>query len=102
MVISALVAGFTLNSEPVRQSPHGKSLGLLGKGLITVVVLQFVLGWVTFGFGGTGVQAQSTLQALIRTAHQANGAFLLALATAAFIWGRRLSPKASKNTVAKA
>lgn len=95
VVVFALAAGFSFTSDPVRRLPAGRSLGLLGKALVTVVAVQFILGWATFGFGGSGHQAASHGQALIRTAHQANGAVLLALATATFIWGRRLCPRSA-------
>lgn len=93
VMVFALAAGFSFTTEPVRRRPEGRSLALLGQALVGVVVLQFLLGWTTFGFGGAGHQAGSTGQALIRTAHQANGALLLALATAAFLWARRLCPR---------
>lgn len=95
VVVFALAAGFSFTSDPVRRLPAGRSLSLLGKALVTVVAIQFILGWATFGFGGSGHQAASHGQALIRTAHQANGAVLLALATATFIWGRRLCPRSA-------
>lgn len=100
VMVFALAAGFSFTTEPVRRLPAGRRLTLLGQALVAVVVLQFLLGWVTFGFGGAGHEAGSTGQALIRTAHQANGALLLAVATAAFVWGRRLCPR-SRNTNAQ-
>jgi hypothetical protein len=65
----------------------------IGIALVVVVGLQFVLGWATFFFARGGVQAANEAQALLRTAHQANGAAMLALLTALFIMARAMSPK---------
>lgn len=91
VLIFALAAGFILLADPVRRLSAAPTLRRLGSALVAVVVLQFTLGWVAFVWGGRTLEADSVPQALIRTAHQANGALLLAVAAAAFVWGKRLA-----------
>jgi cytochrome c oxidase assembly protein subunit 15 len=77
----------------------------LGAGLHASVGIQFLLGWVallavlTNGSASRGIpkadqlataQAVPVWEATVRTAHQANGALLLALATLACVWAWRL------------
>lgn len=62
----------------------------------TSVIVQFVLGWFAFGFGGKQLEAASVLQALIRTAHQANGAIVIGAVTAMFV-AARAAWRASKD-----
>ncbi|MBY0263569.1 MAG: COX15/CtaA family protein [Phycisphaerales bacterium] len=90
VVIFAVAAGFILTSAQAKATSVGRVLGRIGLGLLVVVVVQFTLGWVTFGLGGLEARAGNIPQALLRTTHQANGALLLALATAAFVWGRAI------------
>jgi cytochrome c oxidase assembly protein subunit 15 len=90
VLIGATLAGFTLGGEKARQNIVGSTIGKLGLALSTVAMIQFLLGWITFAYVGTTPDTASIPQALIRTAHQANGAILLALAAACFVWGRRL------------
>ena len=74
--------------------------GRLGKLIFAVVILQFALGWAAFALvtGGerrvvpTADQLAETAHvpaatALVTFAHQANGALLLASASAAIVWG---------------
>lgn len=74
--------------------------GRLGRLMFTVVILQFALGWAAFALvtGGerrvvpTADQLAETAHipaatALVTFAHQANGALLLATASAAIVWG---------------
>jgi hypothetical protein len=95
-----------------RDQPLLARLRFVGIGLHGVVTIQFLLGWVALLVvltGGGGVQAGqvptadqiasapaiSPAHALVRTAHQANGALLLALATLGAVWAWRLrQPKA--------
>jgi signal transduction histidine kinase len=58
--------------------------------LVGSITLQFVLGWVAFAFGGQVLEAQSVAQALIRTAHQANGALVLGATAGLFLLARAL------------
>lgn len=89
----AVFAGFVLTSETVRSSSIGRTLNRLGIALIGVVSLQFLLGWAAFLVGGAERTAGNPIEALVRTAHQANGAVLIACAVMAFVWGRRLTMK---------
>jgi hypothetical protein len=75
-----------LEGGPVTVTPLLKRLGRV---LMAVVNIQFLLGWATFGMGhGTERAAEGGL-AVLRTVHQANGALTLAAAVLAFMWMRR-------------
>lgn len=84
-IVGGLIVAQASESEGRSRFRH------LGTSLILVVVIQFCLGWGAFLMGGRGLQADGIGEALVRTTHQANGALLLALATAGFVWGRRLA-----------
>lgn len=59
--------------------------------LSPIAGVQFLIGWGAFFVRGKTIQSADPLEALIRTAHQANGAILLAVATATFVWARWLA-----------
>ncbi len=59
--------------------------------LAPIAGIQFLIGWGAFFARGKTIEAADPLEALIRTAHQANGAILLAVATATFVWARWLA-----------
>ena len=109
IVILASLTGFALKqrSSNVDAETRGATvrttLRRVGGGLGHVVGMQFLLGWAAlWAVGVSGdrhipvgeeihtAQAVPIAEALIRTAHQANGALLLALATLAFVWARWL------------
>ncbi|UYV12573.1 MAG: COX15/CtaA family protein [Phycisphaera sp.] len=109
VVILASIVGFALigqGSGPSSESGDGhdqrgaRASGRLGKLLFVAVLLQFALGWVAFALVTGGEQrvvptaeqlADATsvpvATALVTFAHQANGALLLATASAAVVWG---------------
>jgi len=103
VVVFALLAGFTIRS---RFSSDGlvPLFQRVGVGLIAVVGVQFMLGWWAFFVvvnagprGGAPLHDQletakpiDAMTALVATAHQANGALLLALATLAIVFTRRV------------
>jgi cytochrome c oxidase assembly protein subunit 15 len=64
----------------------------LGQWLMSVVAVQVALGIAALAVTGgrAVVGAPSTLEVTIATAHQATGAFLLALSVALLLWTRRL------------
>jgi cytochrome c oxidase assembly protein subunit 15 len=90
VVIFGMLAGFAATSVRGEHSGLGPIVRRTGRWIVVAVGLQFILGWATFSMGGKGVAAESPGQALIRTVHQANGAFLLALAVLGFVWAKRL------------
>ncbi|HVU64303.1 MAG TPA: COX15/CtaA family protein [Phycisphaerales bacterium] len=90
VVIIAMIAGFTLTSEPLRRSSAGRVVRAIGIALAGFAIFQFMLGWLAFLVAGRDLKAQSIQDALVRTIHQADGAILLAIAVAAFVWGRKL------------
>jgi cytochrome c oxidase assembly protein subunit 15 len=90
VVILAAGAGFMAIAITGRYGGAGPILRRLGTAALVVVLLQFLLGWAAFIGGGTEPQAPSIGAALIRTAHQANGALLLGVATALFFWTQRV------------
>lgn len=89
VVIFAAAAGFL--GAAITGGPPGLRpiLRRVGIAVLIVVMVQFALGWITFVAGGTSQTADGPIQALLRTAHQANGALLLGLATTLFLWTRR-------------
>lgn len=101
IMIMAIVAGFVAIrlARPAdgEESPAGAAAGVpalsctlrrIGIGLVVVVGLQFALGWSAFFVGGAERTAANPTEAIIRTAHQANGAVLIAFAALAFVWSR--------------
>lgn len=101
IVIMAILAGFVAiglaRQADGEENPAGPAaafpglaatLRRIGIGLVVVVGLQFVLGWAAFFVGGADRTAASPMEAIVRTAHQANGAVLIAFAALAFVWSR--------------
>lgn len=90
VLIMALLGGFMASAVPEDDAGIGRTLRRCGWALVTVVIVQFLLGWATFSLGGRGLQADSPGQAVLRTLHQANGGLLLGSAVLAFFWTRQL------------
>jgi cytochrome c oxidase assembly protein subunit 15 len=93
VVIMAAGAGFAASGTRGNYGGIGPVIRRWGIAALVVVVVQFALGWVSLLVSGMGPDtrmATSPVEALVRTAHQANGALLLAIATALFFWTRRL------------
>ncbi|MFN0132628.1 MAG: COX15/CtaA family protein [Phycisphaerales bacterium] len=67
----------------------------LGQAVAAIVIVQVGLGWAAFLAGSSAVRAAAPGEAILRTAHQANGAALLAVAVAAMLITRRLAPRRS-------
>lgn len=82
-VVGARAWGLYHGVRPVEQ---------LGRLLMTGIAVQVTLGIAALAVtqGRAVVGAPSTLEVTIATAHQATGAFLLALAVALMLWTRRL------------
>ncbi len=70
----------------------GHPVDRLGRWLMTVVAVQIALGIAALAVtqGRAVVGSPTTLEVTIATAHQATGAFLLALSVALAAWTRRL------------
>lgn len=90
VVLMAAMAGFAAAGLREDSTGIGRILRRCGAWVIGVVLVQFILGWTTFSLGGTTLTAETPMQALLRTSHQANGALFLALVVLAFVWSRRL------------
>jgi cytochrome c oxidase assembly protein subunit 15 len=90
VIIAGAMAGFAAAALPEDEAGLGRVIRRCGAGLIAVVFIQFALGWATFSLGGHELQAGTPAQALLRTAHQANGALLLGVTVVAFLYTRRL------------
>lgn len=78
------------NAKVEGAASTARILNLLGRGVLAVVFVQFMLGWGAFFFAGSGPAASNVTEAIIRTAHQANGAIFLSLVAANFVLVRRL------------
>jgi heme a synthase len=90
VVVFAIAAGFAAMNLANRYGGIGPILRQTGYWILAIITLQFLLGWATLGFGGHTLRPDTAGQALLRSAHQANGVLLLALTTIAFVWTRRL------------
>jgi len=104
VLIAALVAGFLIrgriDSNPARIGC--RVFRRTGALIVAAVTLQFLLGWLAFFAGGKAIGAATTLQALVRTAHQANGALLIACLTVAVVFARGLTALSSARQGAAA
>lgn len=100
VVVLALMAAISCGTIAPATGPLRRTFARLAGWLMAVVIIQFFLGWGAFLFGGPARDPNTFLQALIRTVHQANGGLVLALATAAFVWSRRLHSLAAPRPVA--
>lgn len=90
-VVMVGLAGAIAAGAPAGAGALSKSLsraGILAAGL---GILQFALGWVAWLAGGEGYEPESLAQSLFRTAHQANGAALLAVIVWAAVASRPMA-----------
>jgi len=90
VVFAAAAAFMAMKVAEDRATDTAKSLRWLGKVMLVVLFVQFMLGWAAFFFTGDGPAAATVWQALIRTSHQANGAIFLLLVSGTFVLARRL------------
>jgi len=88
VLVMGMIAG-SAASATQGEAGLARVLRRCGVWIMGVVIVQFTLGWLAFLAGGSDLKAQNAAQALVRTAHQANGALLLGLAVAIFVWGKR-------------
>lgn len=100
VLLIAIIAGFLIlgRLSGDRSRSAVRTVRMFGGLVVGVVSLQFILGWLAFFVGGKTLGAEDMTQALIRTAHQANGAALIACLTAAAVFTRRLSTLAGPKT----
>jgi cytochrome c oxidase assembly protein subunit 15 len=102
VLVFALLAGAAASATQ-GDAPLARALRRCGGWILALVLVQFTLGWVAFLMGGSGLSAQDPTQALLRTAHQANGAFLLAFIVSLFLWTKlalRIAPPPSPAALA--
>lgn len=85
----------TSASSPAPNSTARLWLARLGYAVILCVAFQFLLGWAAF-VTHSGREAATIGEALVRTAHQANGAALLGLTTALALLARQAWRAAGK------
>jgi cytochrome c oxidase assembly protein subunit 15 len=90
VLIAGILGGFWASAVPREAGPLARALRVCGILVVTVVFIQFLLGWAALGMGGRAREAPSVAAALIRTAHQANGALLLGLTTATAVLAKIL------------
>lgn len=83
---------------------HGerRPLARAGLGVLAVVFLQVVLGVIALVFRSGPTGQPTTAGALLTTAHQANGALLLALSAVLTVWSFRLLAPVPGNVAAGA
>jgi heme a synthase len=90
VLIAALLGGLLAAGIPAAAEGPNRSLRRIGQLLVAAVLIQFTLGWVTLMLGGSERVPGMVSQSLLRTAHQANGALLLGLATAAAVLAKMI------------
>lgn len=103
----------TLADTPAKSPTHTDRLvAKLGKALVILVGIQFVLGWIVFAVISltdrervvptADALADTPLvpiyESLTATAHQAIGALLLTLLTALLVYARRIAPRGRSTT----
>jgi len=95
-LVLAVMAGFAAvaaqPSEPGHQHPV-KIINVAGRWVLIGVIFQFALGWMLFLGGALDLGNASRGDALMRTAHQANGALLLGVTTLLAVLARRAIPR---------
>jgi cytochrome c oxidase assembly protein subunit 15 len=97
MIVTVAVALAGMMAAGIKHDhPQSTIIRRTGIWAIASLVLQFSLGWIVFLVGGKDLQPASLGQALLRSAHQANGAALLGLVTCLAVFARRL-PKITAN-----
>lgn len=97
VLVTAMLAGVAATTA--KAGGHGAASGIdagpapvlrqLGVWVMAIVGVQFLLGWVALLTGGSGIEARTVWEALVRTAHQANGALFLAVGVALYVWAKR-------------
>ncbi len=90
VLLTGILGGLWSSAVPKEAGPLARALRCCGVAVVVVVLLQFLLGWAALGMGGREREAPSIAAALIRTAHQANGALLLGLTMATTVLARLL------------
>lgn len=90
-VTMAGLGGAIAAGAPYGGGPLSRTLGRAGLLAAGLGILQFALGWVAWLAGGKSIEPESLVQSLIRTAHQANGAALLAAVACAAVASRPLA-----------
>jgi cytochrome c oxidase assembly protein subunit 15 len=94
-MLAVFVAGFAVivGLRAVTEKGAPPVFRRLGGAVLGVVVLQLVLGVAALIPLMARRDDWNTIEVLLATAHQANGAIFLALVTQLFAWVRRLSPE---------
>lgn len=88
VLVMAMLGGIAATA--VRGSSDlAQTLRRVGFATLAVVVVQWGLGWAAWLTGGSGIEAKTIGEALVRTAHQANGALFLALTVATWLCAKR-------------
>lgn len=90
-VVMVGIGGAIAAGAPAGGGPLARSLARAGILAAAVGILQFALGWLAWLAGGKGPDPETIGQSLIRTAHQANGAALLAVIVWAAVASRPLA-----------
>lgn len=88
VLVMAMLAGIAATAAQ-GSSSLATTLRRVGTWTLGVVAVQFTLGWVAFLISSSGIEARTVGEALVRTAHQANGALFLALVVALMLWAKR-------------
>ncbi|MDX2131675.1 MAG: COX15/CtaA family protein [Planctomycetota bacterium] len=94
VLLVAIIAGFAAMSflKDASDPRPGARVRRAGGALVGVVAVQFVLGWIAFMVtAGQSLDTSSVPQALVRTAHQANGALLIGVVAYLVVIAKQLA-----------
>jgi cytochrome c oxidase assembly protein subunit 15 len=84
VVALAMLAGIAAISTQ-GAAPLATALRRCGRWMLGIVLLQFTLGWAAYLLGTSAGDANNPAQAVVRTAHQTNGALLLSFSIATLL-----------------
>lgn len=94
VLVLAIIAGFAAMAflRDAEEPRPGRGIRRAGGLLVGVVFVQFVLGWAAFMVtSGQSLDTTSIPAALVRTAHQANGALLVGVAAYLVVMARQVT-----------
>lgn len=94
LALGLVAVAFALRPDK-EAGPLARATRTWGIAVGTLVSLQFVLGWVAFLLGGKTLTPENAIQAVVRTAHQANGALLFGSMAILAVFARQLHRRAT-------
>lgn len=94
LALALVAVAFALRPDK-EAGPLARVTRTWGVTMGSLVSLQFALGWVAFLLGGKTLTPENAIQAVVRTAHQANGALLFGSMAILAVYARQLHRRAT-------